>query len=193
MTDDVVTRSVDASTWDALSTVFGTKGDPAGCWCQYFKLSGGEWRGTDVATCESALREQARRDPGPGLIGYAGDEPVGWIGVEPRTAYPRLRTTRVVARGSTESPDDPTVWAVTCFVVRVGFRRRGIGSALLRAAIEHASTSGARVVEGYPIDTAERKPSAADLYHGALTSFLAAGFEIVSRPQPGRAVVRLEF
>ena len=84
------------------------------------------------------------------------------------------------------------MWSVTCFVVRVGFRRRGIASALLRAAIEHAAASGARVLEAYPVDTAERKASSAELYHGVLSTFVGSGFEVVSRPQPGRAVVRLE-
>ena len=187
------TVPIGAAPWGDVRAAFGTRGDPSRCWCQYFKLSGSTWRGTDAATCEAALREQARHEPGPGLIAYLGGEPAGWVGIEPRPAYPRLSGTRVVVQGSAELQDDPTVWAATCFVVRVGFRRRGIGSALLRSAIEHARTAGARVVEGYPVDVAERRPSAADLYHGTLASFLAAGFEIVSRPQPGRAVVRLEF
>lgn len=74
-------------------------------------------------------------------------------------------------------------------MVRVGYRRRGISSALLEAAIEHARDGGARVLEAYPIDTAERKASSAALFHGALAPFQKAGFEIVSRPQAGRALV----
>jgi ribosomal protein S18 acetylase RimI-like enzyme len=178
--------------WNDVRTVFGTRGDPATCWCQFFKLSNAEWHETDVPALESALCEQARHSPGPGLIAYVDDVPAGWVAVESRPAYPRLRTSRVVAQGSSEPHDDAGVWSITCFVVRVGFRRRGIASALLAAAVEHARTSGARVVEGYPIDTAERKASSADLYHGVLSAFVSAGFEIASRPQPGRAVVRRE-
>ncbi|NNC10292.1 GNAT family N-acetyltransferase [Planctomonas sp. JC2975] len=179
--------------WADVRAVFGVRGDPATCWCQWFKLSGTGWRDADAGACESALREQTEHGPGPGLVAYLDDEPVGWVAVEPRPAYPRLRTTRVVAKGSTESQDDPSVWSVTCFVVRVGFRRRGIGAALLRAAVAHAEASGARVLEGYPVDPTEKKASAAALYHGALSPFLAEGFEIVSRPETGRAVVRLAF
>jgi ribosomal protein S18 acetylase RimI-like enzyme len=177
--------------WSDVRTVFGTRGDPSTCWCQYFKVSNAQWRATDVPALEAALCEQVRHSPGPGLIAYAADEPAGWVAVEPRPAYGRLHRTRVVAEGSAEEPDDPSVWAVTCFAVRVGFRRRGVASALLAAAVEHCRASGARVVEGYPIDTAERKASSADLYHGALSTFVSAGFEIVSRPQAGRAVVSL--
>jgi len=175
--------------WSDVQTVFGTRGDPARCWCQWFKLSGADFDRLDAPACESALREQSRHGPGPGLVAYLHDEPVGWVAVEPRPAYPRLRRTRIVSQGSQEPPDDPTVWSVTCFVVRVGFRRRGIASALLGAAVDHARKGGARMLEGYPIDTAVRTASSADLYHGALVQFESAGFTVTARPQPGRAVV----
>ena len=183
---------VEDAQWDDVRTVFGTRGDPATCWCQFFKLSNAQWRETEVPALESALCEQARQSPGPGLIAYADGEPAGWVAVEPRAAYPRLRTSRIVMQGSSESHDDESVWAITCFVVRVGFRRRGIASALLAAAVDRARDSGARVIEAYPADPAERKASSAELYHGVLSAFVAAGFEVVSRPKLGRAVVRLE-
>jgi len=48
------------------------------------------------------------------------------------------------------------------------------------------------VSEGYPVDPAQRpKAGPADLYHGTLGLFLAAGFDVVSDAVPGRAVVRL--
>ncbi len=94
--------------------------------------------------------------------------------------------------GSAESdPDDRSVWAVTCFVVRVGYRRRGVARALLRGAVDEARRGGARVVEAYPVDTAGQKVSSADLYHGPLSAFEAAGFAITGRPVEGRAVMRL--
>jgi GNAT superfamily N-acetyltransferase len=82
------------------------------------------------------------------------------------------------------------VWAVTCFVVRVGHRRRGVASALLDGAVDLARRHGAAVVEGYPVDTSARKASSAELYHGPLSVFGAAGFTEVARPSPARAVVR---
>ena len=184
--------AVDEVPWSDVQRVFGTKGDPSTCWCQWFKLSSDEWRSAQASDCQAALKQQSQRHPVPGLVAYLDDEPVGWVAVEPRSSYPRLRTTRVVTHGSSESHDDPSVWAITCFVVRVGFRRRGISSTLLGAAIGHARANGARVLEAFPVDTAEKKASSADLYHGVLTSFVTAGFHVVSRPQPSRPVVRLE-
>ena len=174
--------------WDDVRAVFGTRGDPATCWCQYFKVTNREFTETPREQLERALCDQVPTVPG--LVAYLDGEPVGWCGVEPRTRYPRILTSRV-ARASGEAPDDEGVWAVSCFVVRVGFRRRGVAGALLAAAVDHARASGARVVEGYPVDTAEKKASSAELYHGSLGLFEKAGFRVVARPAPGRALVAL--
>ena len=50
-----------------------------------------------------------------GLVAYLDGEPVGWCAVEPRAAYPRLPPQRVIMKQRGEDPDDPCVWAVTCF------------------------------------------------------------------------------
>ncbi|WP_082716862.1 GNAT family N-acetyltransferase [Microterricola viridarii] len=187
--------SVSDAPWADVERVFGTRGDPATCWCQFFKLSNEEWKNAEASACKTALEQQVRvAAPPPGVIAYRGDEAVGWCAVEPRVNYGRLMRTRVVAGGSPESPDDEGVWAVTCFVVRVGHRRRGVGGELLRGAIEQARALGAEAIEGYPVDVAVRgKTSSADLYHGTLTQFLAAGFEEVARPSADRPVMQLHF
>ncbi|MET1019181.1 MAG: GNAT family N-acetyltransferase [Microterricola sp.] len=185
--------SVSDAPWGDVERVFGTRGDPAGCWCQYFKLSNAEWTDAEPSECKTLLEKQVRAAaPPPGVIAYRDGEAVGWCAVEPRPNYSRLARSRVVAGGSPEDPDDDGVWAVTCFVVRVGHRRSGIGGALLRGAVEQARTLGARVIEGYPVDVAVRgKTSSADLYHGTSSLFLAAGFAEVARPSPDRQVVQL--
>lgn len=180
--------------WDDVRTVFGTRGDPASCWCQYFKVDAATWKAQDIAAFEQALcdqTEQARatHGAGPGVLAYDGDEPVGWCAVEQRTAYRRILNSRLV----NESPDElgaDDVWFVSCFVVRVGHRRKGVAAALLDGAVAHARAHGARVIEAFPVE-AGAGISSADLYHGPLSVFEAAGFETVSRPSERRAVVRL--
>jgi GNAT superfamily N-acetyltransferase len=190
-TTDIV--SIADAPWHDVQTVFGTRGDPSTCWCQFFKLTNAEWKTASRETCEPLLKQQVRDgDPAPGVLAYLDGEPVGWCAVEPRPNYLRLTHMKVLA-GSTEPQDDPTVWAVTCFVVRVGFRKRGIGGALLAGAVNHARSGGARVVEGYPVDPTQRnRVSSADLYHGTVTLFQANGFREVSRPTPDRAVMHLD-
>ena len=90
-------------------------------------------------------------------------------------------------------PDDESVWRTACFVVKVGFRRKGVATALLEAAIPFAREHGAEVLEGHPVDVAARqgRSAGAILYHGVLSTFLAAGFTEVGRTGPARPVVRL--
>lgn len=186
--------SVSDAPWADVERVFGTRGDPATCWCQFFKLSNEEWKNAEGPECKVALEEQVRAAaPPPGVIAYRNEEAVGWCAVEPRPNYSRLSRTRVLG-GSPEDPSDDGVWAVTCFVVRVGHRRSGVGGELLRGAVEQARSLGAGVIEGYPVDVAVRgKTSSADLYHGTLTQFLAAGFHEVARPSADRPVMQLRF
>ncbi len=179
--------------WDDVRTVFGTRGDPARCWCQYFKVDAQTWKAQDVAGFERALcdqTEQARaaHGAGPGVLAYDGDEPVGWCAIEQRTAYRRILTSKLVQE-SGEQPGAQDVWFVSCFVVRVGHRRKGVAGALLEGAVAHAREHGARVVEALPV-VAGPGVSSAELYHGPLSAFEAAGFEIVARPSGHRAVVR---
>ncbi|MFC6355959.1 GNAT family N-acetyltransferase [Luethyella okanaganae] len=191
---EVTIVSATDAPWADVEQVFGTRGDPSRCWCQFFKMSNAGWDTAKSAECKAEFQAQVRASAtSPGVIAYLDGEAVGWCAVEPRVNYSRLARTKIVTDGSTEPLDDASVWAVTCFVVRVGYRRRGIAAALLLGAIEQARRHGARVLEGYPVDVAERaKTSAAELYHGSLSLFLGAGFEVASRPSPGRPVTRLQ-
>jgi GNAT superfamily N-acetyltransferase len=92
-----------------------------------------------------------------GLVAYLDGEPVGWCAVEPRTAYVRLLRKPIVWAGRAEDKTDDRVWAVTCFVTRSGFRRRGISRALARAAVDFARQRGAGALEGYPMITEGRR------------------------------------
>ena len=127
-----------------------------------------------------------------GLVAYSDGEPVGWCAVEPRSHYPRLlRNTRVPWEGRAEDKADDSVWAVTCFVTRTGFRRRGISRALARAAVDFARERGARALEGYPMNTTT--VISAELHPGTQGMFAAAGFAEVSHPTLRRVVMRIEF
>jgi GNAT superfamily N-acetyltransferase len=184
---------------DDLGLIFGERGDPSWCQCQWFKIRHRDWDAVPISQRAARLREQTRCGvPGSpttsGLVGYLDGQPAGWCAVEPRTAYLRLSTSRVVWTGRHEDQEDAGIWAVTCFVTRVGYRRRGIGAALAAATVEFARARGARAIEGYPIvPVPGRAVSSAGLYVGTASIFADAGFVEVSRPIPHRAVMRIDF
>jgi GNAT superfamily N-acetyltransferase len=186
------------ATWEDLQTVLGARGPAARCQCQRFKLRRGEaFAHFPVEERAWRLRQQAECGaPGSqttsGLVGYLGDEPVGWCAVEPRSAYDGLaRSFRVPWEGRDEDRSDPTVWAVTCVLTRTGFRRRGVSRAMVDAAVDHARTRGARALEAYPMTTTD--VISEELHPGIRETFVAAGFTEVSRPTPRRCVVRIDF
>jgi GNAT superfamily N-acetyltransferase len=141
------------------------------------------------------LRQQtycghANADATSGLVAFLDGEPVGWCAVEPRNGYARLlRNNRVPWEGRDEDKADASVWAVTCFVTRTGFRKRGVASALTRAAVEFARRHGARALEGYPT----AKDATLGDHVGSARMFEAAGFTEVSRPTLRRVVMRIDF
>ena len=130
-----------------------------------------------------------------GLVAYLDGEPVGWCAVEQRSAYPRLhRNCRVPWEGRAEDKTDSSVWAVTCFVTRAGYRHRGVSLALARAAVDFARERGARALEGYPMLTAPGKEITwGELHVGSRSIFAAAGFAEVSHPSKRRFVMRIDF
>jgi GNAT superfamily N-acetyltransferase len=84
--------------------------------------------------------------------------------------------------------------AVTCFVTRAGFRRRGVSRALARAAVDFARQRGARALEGYPMITEPgQEIMLGELHVGSRSIFAAAGFTEVSHPTLRRVVMRVDF
>jgi GNAT superfamily N-acetyltransferase len=191
MADETIrVEPVRAELWPELREVFGERGDPSGCWCQWFKLSGSGNRETSREVKAERLRESLDQDPSPGVIAWIDGEPVGWAAVEPYSAYPVLARSPITKRIG-DDPADP--WAVTCFVVRLEYRKRGVARALLQGALDYALSRGATAVEGYPVDP-EVRPSLsnAERYHGTVSLFDSAGFRVVRRPSATRAIVRFE-
>jgi len=83
---------------------------------------------------------------------------------------------------------------VTCFVVRVGFRRRGVTYELAKAAVDFARARGARALEAYPmITTPDQEITWGELHVGALKVFAAAGFREILHPSKRRYIVRIDF
>ena len=187
------------ASWDDLHTVFGERGDAHGCQCQRYKMGNGHYAPEPFEVRAQALREetecgQPEAEATSGLVAYLEGEPVGWCNVEPRTAFPRLRTTRIPWPGRNEDKDDASVWAVTCFSVRPGYRRRGVTYALAAAAVDFARERGARALEGYPmVPQPGQEISWGELFVGKSSVFAAAGFREVSRPTKRRVVMRIDF
>jgi len=189
---DVAIHPLTSDRWDDLAALFDEGGDPKWCWCQFYRVRGLDWSNSSADGNRERLATLTRDGPPPGLVGYQDGRAVGWVSLAPRPAYDRLTHAKLLA-----PVDDKPVWSIVCFVVSRSARGQGVARALLDGAIAWAKREGATILEAYPSDVQGRKVPAANLYHGSLSMFEDAGFEVVARRQfnrttPVRPIVRLD-
>ena len=181
----VVCAPATAERWDDLEVVMDGCSYARKCWCAYWYLPNAAYKAGWGAANMTTLHQRVADGEEPGVIAWLDGVPAGWCAVAPREKHDRL------VRSRPFSPlDDTPVWSVTCFVVRKGYRKRGLMRALLQGAIDHARTRGATMLEAYPMDPGE-KTGAAELFVGTAAAFRDAGFEEVARPLARRPVMRL--
>lgn len=190
-TTTITTRLATPALWDDVQHALTGGGDGASCQCQWWTIPNTQFNNSTVDGRRELLRSEIDTGPPPGIIAYSNGEPAGWTRIGPRTGQARIARTRNIAPNTPEPLDDPTVWAITCFVTRREHRGEGVTTALLDAAVEYARDSGARVLEAYPTDTSTGKHANNSLYLGALSTFLAAGFTQTGTRKPGRPIVAL--
>lgn len=172
-------HEVDESRWPDLVRLMQSRGGPAHCWCVIWRDPPSARRGFGRAAIRGLMEERVRTGTPVGLLAYDGDEPIGWCSVAPRNTY----------RDELGGPEDRDgVWSIVCFYLRRPHRGRGLGEALLGAAVETARRHGARTVEGYPVEP----DSPSYQYMGFVSMFERAGFREVGRAGIRRHVMRLD-
>ena len=185
MAERVGFHTVTPERWDDLARLFGPRGACAGCWCMWPRLRGGEFARLKGDGTRRRMRALVTAGAEPGILAYAGAEPVGWCAVAPRIEYTRLAGSRVMA-----PIDDQPVWSVPCFFVAPPFRRRGLTVRMLREAARYARAQGARVLEGYPVDPPGGRTADAFAWWGLAGAFEAAGFCEVARRSKTHPIMR---
>ena len=170
--------------WRDFEILFGEHGACGGCWCMYWKLRGKAFEEAAGDVARQMQKSIVDANIIPGLLAYSEGYPVGWVAVEPRSAYAKLAHSRAL-----KPVDEQEVWSITCFFVEKKHRRKGITVELLKAAVEYVKSQGGKIVEGYPVDTQREQP-AAFVYTGTVPAFRQAGFVEVARYAPSRPIFR---
>ena len=141
-------RPLTPDLWPDLEDLFGKKGACNGCWCMYCRI-GSAYRRRPAAKNKAAFRAIVKRGPPPGLLAFDGDRAVGWCQLTPRDELPALDRSWRLKR-----VDELPVWALSCFYVRIGYRRQGVTKALISEALKVAKRVKAPALEAYPFDAA---------------------------------------
>jgi GNAT superfamily N-acetyltransferase len=177
-------RPLTPDLWPALEDLFGKKGACNGCWCMYWRL-GSAYKKQAPNSNKMAFRRVVIQGPPPGLLAFDGALAVGWCQLTPRSALPWIDRTWRLKR-----VDEIPVWSLSCLYVRIGYRKRGVTSRLIEAALKAAKRARAPALEAYPLD-AGKSPSASGT--GYRSTFARAGFKTVACRTAARPIMRYDF
>ena len=177
-------RPLTPKNWADIDELLGPRGGWGGCWCMWWRLGRAAFEKNKGQGNKRALRRILASEKPVGVLGYSAGKPVGWCAIAPREVYIRLANSRVLKPVDAES-----VWSVSCFYVKRGYRRAGLSTALLKAALDYAHQNGAKIVEGYPQEVRKNIPDAF-AWTGLVPTFRESGFEEVERRSPTRPIMR---
>jgi len=177
--------------WPDLENLFGKNGANAGCWCMFWRLERAMFKKTKGEGNRQILKQTVETDEQPGILAYEGERVVGWCGIAPREKLIALENSRILKR-----VDDQPVWSITCFFVTKEARGQGRMESLIEAAVAHAKSNGAEIVEAYPIDMQSPKLLGQTFnsysgYMGVASAFRALGFEEVGQASETQLIMRL--
>jgi GNAT superfamily N-acetyltransferase len=168
-------KGIGPKLWGDLEQLFGEKGACGGCWCLWWRIEPGEkWQDVKGREAKKRLREMIENGRVRGFIAYDGDEPVGWCTFGKRTDFPRLNRARTL-----QCDDADAISCVPCFYVKNRYRKKGVSTELLKAAVTALANEGETIVEGYPVKPT--KPGNKDIpgafaFTGTISLFEKEGF-----------------
>jgi len=180
------TKELSKKTWPDFERLFSQGNGWDFCWCMHFHrpcgLPKSKWLRTRAERGMRNRREKRELlDKGcaRGIIVYAKGEPVGWCQYGPSDELPRIDNSRKYRSLALDGATDK-LWRITCFAVLKEYRKRGVASAALQAALEAIKKKGGGLVEAYPITRSESYAFGNESKHGTASMFKKAGFEIVA-------------
>ena len=178
-------KYLSSENWQDFEELFGPKGACGGCWCMWWRLKHSNFERLKGDGNKQSMKELVFSGKIPGLLGYFNDQPIAWCSIAPREEFIRLERSQIL-----KPIDDKPVWSVVCMFIEKSFRRKGITSSLLRAAINYAAESGATIIEGYPIDTKQDNYPVVFASTGLFPAILKAGFKEYARRSKTRPFMR---
>ena len=173
--DNYTFRPLVKETWPAFAQLFDPNGACDGCWCMWWKQNTKEYSEGRGQNNRKAMMQLVLDDTQLGLLAFSPKgEVCGWVALAPRSNYKRLQNSRTL-----KPIDEQPVWSITCFFINRNFRRMGITTGLVKAAVAFVREKGGSIVEAYPTVTEEGQVSSASIFSGVPQVFERLGFEKV--------------
>lgn len=179
-------KELSAKTWPDFLKLFSQGSGWDFCACMHFhrprSLPKSEWlptRAQRAVRNRRQKRELVQRGCAHGILVYANGEPVGWCQFGSREELPRIDNGKKYRR--LHLPQPATLWRITCFAVLKPYRRLGVASIALQAAVAAIQRRGGGLVEAYPIDWCLPRTFGNESTHGTMSMFKKAGFQPVAK------------
>ncbi|SFF96565.1 GNAT family N-acetyltransferase [Sporolactobacillus nakayamae] len=179
--------SLDRDHWNDFVKLFGERGACGGCWCMSWRMKKAEFDANKGEQNKQAMRRLVESGAPIGMLLYDGGQPVGWCAVAPRKEYVRLERSRVF-----KPIDDQPVWSISCLFIAKSYRRQGLSSELIQAAIHYCKQHGATIIEAYPEVPYDKNVPGAFLWKGIPSVFKNAGFVETVRRSKWKRMMRYQ-
>ncbi len=177
--------SLDHTRWNDFEELFGEKGACGGCWCMSWRLKKSDFEKQKGEENKNSMKNLVHQNKPVGVLAYIDGTPIGWCAVAPRSEYIRLNYSRVLKK-----IDDEPVWSITCLFLSKEYRRKGISTEVIKAAINYCKQNNIKIVEAYPTVPYENKVPDAFLWTGIPVSFEDAGFKVVEKRSKWKLMMR---
>ncbi len=171
--------------WNDFEKLFGEKGACGGCWCMWWRLKKKDYDAQKGEGNRKAIKLIVSSGRVPGILAYLEELPVGWCSVAPREEFIRLESSKIL-----KPVDHKSVWSIVCLFVNKAYRRKGVSTRLLTAAVEYVRGRGGKIVEGYAVEPKKEKMPDAFAFHGLAAAYRQAGFNEVARRSETRPIMR---
>jgi GNAT superfamily N-acetyltransferase len=183
----ITIQPLTAESWHVLEQLFGKH---VNCWCMFWRLKRTEFDTLKGEGRKAGLKRLVDNGEVPGLILSVDGKPAGWCSIGPRENYQALERSRSLKR-----IDLQPVWSIVCFYVDKAYRKQGLMSKLVAAAVKYAKANGAKIVEAYPIDMQSVSLKGKGLsgcrgYMGIASALLENGFIEVGRASETQLILR---
>jgi GNAT superfamily N-acetyltransferase len=177
MSENVVIRPLEpALVQDFLSffdsRAFADNPDWSECYCRCFKTVGvAAWKAATAKVNRADAEREIKLGAMRGYLAYVDGTMRGWCAADSKLAYPMLADFEGVM-----ADDDERTASIVCLLVEASWRGKGIGRALVEAALAGEAARDHAWMEAYP-RTAAHRLSDSEAYPGPLGLYLSLGFE----------------
>lgn len=171
--------------WSDFETLFGERGACGGCWCMLWRLTRKEFESQKGEGNHRAMKALVQSGQIPGIMAYSQGQPVAWCSVAPREHFPALGRSRIL-----KPLDELPVWSITCLFVEKQYRRTGISTRMIAAAVKHVKKQGGTIVEAYPVEPKKDKMPDVFAWTGLASAYTRAGFVECARRSETRPIMR---